>query len=280
MAEHKGMVLLAELDDETVTLPPVDIRNGDHFFYPVNLRPGGGMLKYITATPLCTINGRAVLYTDRPYKYAAVGDAEFAVISREDALNAYKVNIHGEEYLIVYDGIVCEKENGIRIYGEKTPTIKTYPKLKIVPEGFEYKLEENGLYFYTCTNSVKNASDVSFALISEADGVKRYEVRLSHIPECEECYVKLDYIGNKSRLYIDGQLADDDFYTGEGWITGLARYGFPDRFEVEIYPLSKLNIFTLSTRPNLTAVRYVSLTLQMLFASMLLKLKCLYNFNF
>ena len=53
------------------------------------------------------------------------------------------------------------------------------------------------------------------------------------------CYVKIDYTGDKSRLYIDGQLADDDFYTGEGWTTGLSRYGFPEKFEVEIYPLFK-----------------------------------------
>lgn len=250
MAEHKGTVLSAQLDDETVTLPPVDIRNGDHFFYPVNLRTGGGMLKYITANPLCMINGKAVLYTDRPYEYAAMGDAEFAVISREDALNAYKVNIRGEEYLIVCDGIVCEKDNGIRIYGEKSPTIKTYPKLKKVPAGFEYKLEENGLHFYFRTTGSENAPTVSFALISEADGVNRYEVKLSNIPECEECYVKIDYTGDKSRLYIDGQLADDDFYTGEGWTTGLARYGFPDKFEVEIYPLFKDDRIYLERTPE------------------------------
>ena len=51
--------------------------------------------------------------------------------------------------------------------------------------------------------------------------------------------MKKDYTGNKSRLYIDGQLTDDDFYTGEVWTTGLARYGFPNKFEVEIYPLFK-----------------------------------------
>ena len=239
MAEHKDTVLSAELDGEKITLPPVDIRNGDHFFYPVNMQTGGGTLKYITATPLCMINGKAVLYTDRPYKYEAVGNAEFEVISREDALNAYKLNIHGEEYLIISDGIVCEKDNGFRLYGESSPVIKTYPRLKKVTAGFEYKAEENGLHIYSCTCKKENAPSVTFALISKTDGVKKYEIKVSDISPCEECYVKIDYTGTKSRLYIDGQLADDDFYTGEGWTTGLARYGFPEKFEVEIYPLFK-----------------------------------------
>lgn len=239
MAEHKDTVLSAELDGEKITLPPVDIRNGDYFFYPVNMQTGGGTLKYITATPLCMINGKAVLYTDRPYKYEAVGNAEFEVISREDALNAYKLNIYGEEYLIISDGIVCEKDNGFRLYGESSPVIKTYPRLKKVPAGFEYKAEENGLHIYSCTCKKENAPSVTFALISETDGVKKYEIKVSDISPCEECYVKIDYTGTKSRLYIDGQLADDDFYTGEGWTTGLARYGFPEKFEVEIYPLFK-----------------------------------------
>ncbi len=197
------------------------------------------MLKYITATPLCTVNGKAVLYTDKPYEYEAVGNAEFEVISRADALNAYKLNINGEEYLIISDGIVCEKDNGIRIYGEKAPVIKTYPKLKKVPEGFEFKTEENGLFVYSCAESCDDKPTVCFKLISENDGVKKYEINIANIPECEECYVKIDYTGDKSRLYIDGQLADDDFYTGEGWTTGLSRYGFPKKLEVEIYPLSK-----------------------------------------
>lgn len=148
MAEHKAAVLSAELDDETITLPPVDIRNGDYFFYPVNMETGGGTLKYITAAPLCRINGKAVLYTDRPYEYEAVGNAEFTVISRADALSAYKTEIHGEEYLIISDGIVCQRDNGFRIYGESSPVIKTYPKLPVVPKGFEYKTEENGRYPY------------------------------------------------------------------------------------------------------------------------------------
>ncbi|MGN1137395.1 MAG: hypothetical protein ACI4SF_14395, partial [Oscillospiraceae bacterium] len=191
------------------------------------------------ATPLCMINGKAVLYSDRPREYEAVGNAEFVVISRDDALNAYKINIREEEYLIISEGIVCERENGIRIYGEKSPVIKTYPKLPNVPEEFEYKTEENGLHIYSCTCETVNAPSVTFTLLSEKDGVKKYEINISDIPECEECYVKIDYTGDKSRLYIDGQLADDDFYTGEGWTTGLARYGFPKKFEAEIYPLYK-----------------------------------------
>ena len=166
-----------------------------------------------------------------------MGNAEFAVIGRDDALNGYKINIRGEEYLIISEGIVCEKDNGIRLYSESSPVIKTYPKLKKTPDGFEYKTEENGLHIYSCTCKTENAPSVTFSLLSENDGVKKYEINISDIPECEECYVKKDYTGNKSRLYIDGQLTDDDFYTGEVWTTGLARYGFPNKFEVEIYPL-------------------------------------------
>ncbi|MGN0587714.1 MAG: hypothetical protein ACI4JF_10540 [Oscillospiraceae bacterium] len=91
----------------------------------------------------------------------------------------------------------------------------------------------------TWTGTFGRVAIWSLTLISEADGVKKYEINAADIPDCEECYVKIDYTGDKARLYIDGQLADDDFYTGEGRTTGLARYGFPKKFEVEIYPLFK-----------------------------------------
>lgn len=52
------------------------------------------------------------------------------------------------------------------------------------------------------------------------------------------------------RTNDESYLADDDFYTGEGWTTGLARYGFPKKFEVEIYPLFKDDRIYLEHTPE------------------------------
>ena len=85
--------------------------------------------------------------------------------------------------------------------------------------------------------------------MSEENNIRRYRIDVD-AAACEECYVNINYQGNKARVYVNGELVDDDFFTGFGFTVGLARFGFPKSFEVEIYPLYENDDIYLEVEPQ------------------------------
>jgi hypothetical protein len=57
-----------------------------------------------------------------------------------------------------------------------------------------------------------------------------------------DIYVRIHYAGDVARLYMDGQLLDDDFYNGRTWEIGLKRFlpgAFGQKLEVDVLPLPR-----------------------------------------
>lgn len=101
MASHRGVVLKAEAGKEIITFPPVDIYDGDYFFFPINMKLKGDLiLKSALATPLCVLDNDIkayVFYTDREPYYDLKGNPDgvrIITLSREDAKNAWKVRLN------------------------------------------------------------------------------------------------------------------------------------------------------------------------------------------
>ncbi len=144
--------------------------------------------------------------------------------------------------------MVCEDGSGYTLYSESTAEFKAFPPLSKTPEGFEKISSNEDFAIYKKIISTYPSS-AKFTLISENNGVKRYSIDVD-IPTCDEAFVNINYSGNKARLYINGTLEDDDFYTGKGWATGLKRYGFVKNFEVEIYPIKQTDKIYLEFPPE------------------------------
>lgn len=257
MADHPNEILSVELDAETINYPPIDIQNGDFFFLPFNMPIGDGELKSALATPLCILHNGGqdkdvyVLYSDVNPQYCynkEPQDATVLTLTRDEALNAWKINFD-KEYLLVTTGEVIESDDGYDIINRHGEVIKSYPKLAKEPEGYRYTGEKNGLYVYECTKE-KLVSKVKYTLLKDEPLRRVYDIELDYPDEVNDCFLRIDFGGDMAKIYIEGKFELDWFYTGQTWDIGLKRFGFPKKLQVEILGLKEDDKRFLETWPE------------------------------
>lgn len=257
MAEHTKVVLEVLLENEVITYPERDIRNGDFFFLPFHMKVGDGELKSVMATPLCILKGDEdtyVFYTDQKAEYNWVrkpANAEVLTLNREEALNSFKLTLN-REYLIITAGEVIESDSLYEILNRNREGLKSYPKLPTEPVGYCYTGEENGFSLYESTEAVEECK-VSYTLLKEEADKKLYEIEISAQNEINDCFLRIDFGGDTAKLYVEDTWVGDWFYTGETWEIGLKRYGFPKKLQVEITALYEQAPRFLETWPEFRA---------------------------
>lgn len=245
MADHLAEKLKVELDGEVITYPPVDIHDGDFFFLPFNMKVGDGLLKTALATPLCVLhNGPKdvyIFYSDvnPEYKFEKEPEnAEVLTITREEALNAWKIGKDNQEYLLITKADVIETDTGYELISRQGDKLKAYPKLWSEPESYEFTGMENGFYVYECKEKLPECK-VEYTLVSEDTDKKVYEICISCPDQVNDCFLSIDFGGDIAKLYVNNQWENDWFYTGQPWEIGLKRFGFPGKVQVEILPLKE-----------------------------------------
>ncbi|NLZ80823.1 MAG: beta-galactosidase [Clostridiales bacterium] len=263
MAEHKDVILKAKVGNEVIEFPKCDVKNGDFFFYPFNRKVKGGLIKYIMATPLCRIdvedNEMLFLYSDNEplAKYENwTGETTVIVLTREEAKNAYKVKVNNKEHLIVSSNPVLQKGNNLEIVAQGSEAIKVYPAFEKTPE--EYQLlesnEEYGVYKIKDVYNKLNeySAEVSVKEIEESETTKKYELTINYKGNTQQgdIWIKLDYAGSVSRIYEDGKMINDHFYTGEPLEISLGYFGYPSKLIMEIDTLHKNEKVFLETWPE------------------------------
>jgi hypothetical protein len=242
MSEHLQEVIKVELDNEVIEYPAIDIHNSDFFFVPFNMKVGDGTLKYTLSTPLCVLHNDSdevyIFYTDKELGYSwdkEPVNTKVITLSREDALNAWK--IRGEkEYLLITDGDIIETGSVYKIITRDCASIKSYPQLPDAPERYRLMGIENGFYVYECMDSIANCT-AKLSLIKEESDKKLYEIDLEYSEDIDDCFLKIDFNGDSAKLYIDGEWVNDWFYTGQTWEIGLKRYDLPSKVCIEIKAL-------------------------------------------
>lgn len=246
MAEHKATVLEADTGEGILRYPVRDIVNEDFFFLPFYMPVGDGELKSAMATPLCILHNSEkesyVFYTDTAPAYDWVrkpAKAEILTITREDALNSWKITLD-KEYLLLTKGEVVEAENGYVILSRNSDQLRAYPALPAAPSGYQYSGEEEGFAVYESLTKQPSAA-VEYKLLKEEAGSKTkvYEFTLDYPMGAADCFLQVDFGGDTAKLYIDGDWVDDWYYTGQTWEIGLKRYGFPEKLQIEIEALEE-----------------------------------------
>ena len=244
MATHNQVILDVTLENEKITYPPIDIQDKDFFFYPFNMEVGTATLKTALATPLCCLNNAIktyVFYTNRQDPaYQIEGEmktAELVTITREEAKNAWKIQLD-QEYLFISSQIILQKEDGIEMIGEGKPQFKVYPELKEIPQGFIKKAKEGVFTVYEKEQEVIRPK-VTIQLVEETNK-KVYEIEvLDQDMEANDLWLNIEYVGDSAKLYINQEYVEDHFYTGEAWVIGTKRYELAKKFRVEIMPLKE-----------------------------------------
>lgn len=253
-AEHLAEILTVSLENGSITFPPTDIRDGDYFFLPFNMPIGGAVLKTALATPLCVLNDRTYFfYTDGDPCYdmeGPAGTAEIITLSREQALNAYKVHA-AEDHLIITDGALIETGDGIAIESGAHLRVLVYPDFRKVPEGLT-AAGKSGVFSVYEKKYTDALAKVSFEKISSDESRALYSIRIECAQSAADCLLRIYYQGDSAKISIDGCSQGDDFNTGEPWEIGLKRFGMPQELSIEIYPLLADDEVFLEKRPVFT----------------------------
>lgn len=217
------------VQDLNLTLPSIDVNAGEFGFYPFNMPVSGGVVRFAEASPLCVINGTTILYGK---SMDATGDV--MLISRDDALNAYKIKLE-TEHLVICESPVLPDDNGYYIrLSRNTAILKVYPKLPRVPDGFLETGADGKFAVYTMTV----AGDKAVCDVERRSGTG-YRITLSQLdPNAHDYLLHVRYSAESLNVMVGEKLVYDDFWADGGMCMGLMRHGFPDKLEVELAPLS------------------------------------------
>lgn len=260
MEEHRGVILKADTGKEAITFPPTDIPDGDYFFLPFNMKLSEDtVLKSALATPLCALDNDIktyVFYTDRDPAYNIQGNMNgirIVTLSREDAKNAWKVRLKAghnaehigrnyTEHLLISPDFVLQEDMQpqVLLYGKGSICFKIFPDLPHTPEGFTKTGMDNGFGIYEKMFDTPQPEAFFRPVEETAQQIRTYELTIDKLDKnANDVFVHIDYSGDMARLYLDGELIADDFYTGMGWDIGLKRFGFPDKLMLTVYPLKQ-----------------------------------------
>lgn len=241
MDVHKGVRLEGITKNGNVVFPDIDIESGEYFFYPYNMKLNGTVLEYATATPLCTVNGTLVLYGDKELKLSWKDgkEAPYIFISREDALNAYKV-ILDKEYLVIADNFVWEEDGELVVVGEANTVIRSFPELPAGAAcGFTKVDVLNQFYRYE-RNLSEGGTRALLSLITESENETMYEVGISYPLgglNGADAFISIDYTGMSLDVYLDGCKINDHFYTGQKVPISMKYFDYPEKITVKVKPI-------------------------------------------
>ena len=128
-------------------------------------------------------------------------------LTRQQALNALKVN--GK--LLIADATVLPTEDGADLLclGKNTVEYIIYPS----KQGF--KPQTATVEAVTPTFDVKKAGPRRMSVSASA---------LEALPQVQEYFLRINYVGDVAMAFMKGQLVQDEFYHGEPWTIGLKRY--------------------------------------------------------
>ena len=254
--EHKNVTLSVppSVCPDGITFPPLDIKDGDYFFLPFNMKCGDVVIESATVTPFCRIHDLYVFYA-RENEIQSSDAAEFfrfkegmstsenkkniLVLSRKDALNAWK---SASGSLIITDSVLMQNEFGEDVLsGRYGMRFAAYPPLKKAPSGFVYKgtvsknlyKDETDFQFAVYEReSAYSCGTVPGCVYASAAGETPTGIKLridissiidflrSRAAEADihDCFIRFFYEGNKARLYatVNGErkLIADNFFSG------------------------------------------------------------------
>jgi len=234
-------------------LPTFDIMPGQYGFYPFNMPVDGGVIKFAQATPLCTIGKTTVLYGTQA---DATGDV--LLISREDALRAYKIRLcskraendceisdcsrnageRGTERLVISDNPVIQDGDEVHIFATQRPRIKVYPAWDSAPDGFTHTGTDGPFAIYENKGYESKMHATGAKCQVTKLSATRYRLQFSGLDQSHDYDCKIKYTADSAKAYANDHLIMDDFYKDGQWYIGLKRHNFPSTIEIELTPLN------------------------------------------
>ena len=185
------------------------------------------------------------------------------VLSREQALTAWKAELGGRERLILSPAQLYFDSAGVHLASSDPSQMKValFPSLGRIPAGFT---EEGKVGIFTAlaahpqpvagqaeVRPLRDAGPVSpakffrdVALIPDDAAFATAAAWRIRVPRAEapsSVFLQISYQGDIARLYANGKLVTDNFYDGAPWLIGMDRIppAAWDKLEVKILPLAE-----------------------------------------
>ncbi|MBR6736762.1 MAG: beta-galactosidase [Clostridia bacterium] len=216
----------------------LSLKNGDYGWFPINFNlDGGGVIRFTNTCPLMKVNGDYVFYAvnNEPYFVADAEDLQgfnknIILISRNDALNAFKFNYQGKERLIITNAEIFERNGELVLQATSVPYLKVYPALDKAPNGFTKIGEEQGFEVYSRNDNF--SLEISAEKVAETSEFLEYSL---NVLGDNSAFITIDYAGDSLDLFANGKKVNDHFYTGVPFKVGLSHHG-KEGLSFKIYP--------------------------------------------
>lgn len=228
-----------ETKNGTVRLPDIKISNGDYAVYPINITIGELCLKYATATPLYKLNENSIVLfsKDGTCEYEKDGNGEIIVLTKEDALNSYKLKLGSKEYLVVCDAEIYSEGGMYRLEYTKAPVLKIYPKPQEIT-GYDFVGFDGKLAVYEKSESQTSSLGVKCSAPLVYPEYTEYEISFAYgFNKPYDAYLNFDFAANLAEIYADGEKLNDMLYTGMPFEVSLRYHLFPAKIVLRLYPL-------------------------------------------
>ncbi len=259
MDSHKRVSLTGLCGAGNVIFPPLDIEDGAYGFFPYRMKLGEAVLVSALATPLCSLNtnaGRTYLFYgnyDPQFAWADERSADILHLSREDALNAWKVSLD-QDYLILNDNYVWEEDGVLKVTGSGHTVLKCYPKPTMEIPGFLPCGQEGRFTVYERNRNGK-AAHAEAVLISREDKRSVYEISVAYAKEADrlegrDTILWMSYAGERMEIFAGNQKINDHFYTGQEVPISLGYFGFPGKLTVVIDVLYETDAIFIENWPQ------------------------------
>ncbi len=201
----------------------VDLPADAYAAWPINLPVGHATIRSAHAMPLCILNGDTwVFHADGDPQYVIEGDLgenRIITLTRQEALNAWRIARGGRETLILCDAPVIQSPEGIFIHtcenAAWSDLITGESGLAQIPAG-ESRVEIiPGRCNYQC---------------------EEFTLQIGYA-DCAETFLRIDYEGSIAEILVDGVKVADDMYDGNPWEVEISRFGNPETIELRIFAL-------------------------------------------
>lgn len=190
-------------------------------------------------------------------------DISIIVLSREQALNAWKTTLAGHERLILSAAQLYFDHDSVHVVSPDSSqlNVEFFPALEHAPSGFVAGSNDGVFKVYSASApqialdaTVHKLQDIGadpppklsngVALVPDDAAFNTAAEWTIDVPPLEansHAFLKITYEGDLARLYSHGKLITDNFYNGKPWLVGLDHLSSEkgEHFELKILPLSE-----------------------------------------
>jgi hypothetical protein len=147
-------------------------------------------------------------------------------LTREQALDSYKVKLWGKERLVVSNAMVLGRCEFLQLQQVGCPEISfsIYPDVKggFASSAGDVGKSSDGIFSRYEIKLAKKDVGMEVKRVGENKMVLSFPA--DAMDSLNEVFLKIDYVGDTGMAFVDGRLATDSFYYSRPWWIGLKKY--------------------------------------------------------